>query len=225
VLYLVIIVLGLFGEAVVRGRLVVPGDPAGTAARIRAMEPLWRAGLASEFVLLICAIVLLMILYVLLRPVSRDLAMLAVVFNVVSIAVEAATTMPLVEALFPLGRAGYLQAFPSPQLDVMTMLAIRSHDYGFGVALIFFGCFCLIVGRLIFRSGFLPRAIGVLMQLAGACYLADSFALLLSPPLANRLYPYILLPALVGESSLCLWLIVRGVDAAGWEARAARGAV
>jgi hypothetical protein len=86
VLYLIIIVIGIFGEAFIRDRLVVPGDPAATAERIGASEFLWRVGIAGELVLLICAVALVLIFYVLLRPVSRELALLAVFFNLVSLA-------------------------------------------------------------------------------------------------------------------------------------------
>jgi len=218
VLYLVIVVLGFWQEAFVRDRLVVSGDAAATAVNLHAMEPLWRLGIAAEFVLLICAILVLWILYLLLRPVSRDLALLAVFLNVVSIAIEGAVAMSLIEALFPLGNAHYLEAFTPGQLQALASLAIRSHAYGFGASLIFFGCFCLVIGALISRSGYIPRLIGVLMQIAGSCYLINSFALLVAPGVANRIFPAILLPALVGESSLCLWLIVRGVDADKWRA-------
>ncbi|HEV7509542.1 MAG TPA: DUF4386 domain-containing protein [Thermoanaerobaculia bacterium] len=102
----------------------------------------------------------------------------------------------------------------------MASLSVKSHGYGFGVALIFFGCVCLILGYLIFRSGYLPKAVGVLMQLAGLSYLTDSFALILSPSFANRIFPAILVPAFVGEASLCLWLLVKGVNVGKWNARA-----
>src|SRR5436189_6455808 len=111
VLYLIIIVVGLFGEAFVRDRLIVSGDAAATAANIMSHESLWRFHIAAELFLLICAVALLLILFVLLRPVSRDLALLAVFFNLVAIIIEAAITMRLLEALFPLGNAGYLKAF------------------------------------------------------------------------------------------------------------------
>jgi Domain of unknown function (DUF4386) len=219
VLYLIIIVLGLFEEVFVRGRIIASGDATATAANIRSLESLWRAGIASEFVLLICATALTLIFFVLLRPVSKDLALLAAFFNLVSIAVEAAITLYLVEALFPLGNVEYLKAFEPRQLSALASLSIRSHGYGFGVSLIFFGCSCLVLGYLIFESGYLPGVIGVLMQIAGVSYLTNSFALLLAPDLANRLFPAILLPAFVGEASLCLWLIVRGVDVEKWRER------
>src|SRR5437870_6637281 len=216
-LYLIIIVIGLFGEAFVRDRLIVSGDAAATAANIMSHESLWRFHIAAELFLLICAITLLLILYVLLKPVSRDLALLAVFFNLVSIGIEAATTMRLLEALFPLGNAGYLKAFTPEQLYAMATLSLKSHGYGFGVSLLFFACFCLIVGYLIFRSGYLPKTIGVLMQIAGVCYLTNSFALILSPAVANQLFPAILVPASIVEASLCLWLLVKGVNVGKWE--------
>jgi hypothetical protein len=98
-LYLIIIIVGLFGEAFVRDRLIVSGDATATAVNIMSHESLWRFHIATELFLLICAIALLLILFVLLRPISRDLALLAVFINLVSIGIEAATTMYLLEAV------------------------------------------------------------------------------------------------------------------------------
>jgi len=220
VLYLIIIVVGLFGEAFVRNGIIVAGDASATAANLKSMESLWRFGIAAEFFLLICAIALTLIFYVLLRPVSRELALLVVFFSLVSIAVEATAALNLVAALFPLGNAAYLKAFAPEQLYALASLSVKSHGYGFGVALIFFGCECLVLGYLIFRSGYLPKAVGILMQIVGLSYLTNSFALLLAPDFANRIFPAILVPAFVGETSLCLWLLVKGVNMEKWELRA-----
>ena len=220
VLYLIIIVVGLFDEAFVRNRIIVSGDATATAANIRSLESLWRFGIAAEFFLLICGVALTLILFVLLRPVSRDLALLAVFFNLVSLAVEAAVQLYLLGALFPLGKAEYLRAFEPEQLYALASLSVKSHGYGFGVALIFFGCVCLIDGYLIFRSGYFPKTIGVLMAIAGLSYLTNSFALILAPTFANRIFPAILVPAFVGEASLCLWLLVKGVNVPKWKEQA-----
>lgn len=99
----------------------------------------------------------------------------------------------------------------------MAMLSIRSHTSGFGIALIFFGVECVILGSLIYRSGYMPRPIGVLMEIAGVCHVVNSFALFLSPPLSNRLFPAILIPSFVAELSLALWLHVKGVNAEKWD--------
>lgn len=220
-LYLIIIVVGLFGELGVRGRVVVSGDAVATAVNLGAMESLWRIGIAAEILLLLCATALTAIFYVLLRPVSRTLALAATCFNLVSIAIEAVSALRLIETLFPLANARYLAAFTPEQRDALAYMAVRSHGFGFAIALIFFGCVCPLLGMLIHRSGFLPRAVGVLMMIAGASYLVDGFALILAPPLADALFPWILLPALIGEGSLCLWLLFKGIDLAKWNARVA----
>jgi len=223
VLYLIIIVVGMFDEVFVRDRIVVSGDAAATAANVRSLESLWRFGIASEFLLLICAVALTLIFFVLLRPVSRDLALLATFFNLVSIAIEASAQLFLLGALFALGRAEYLGAFEPKQLAALARLSIRLHSYGFGIALLFFGCVCLVLGYLIFRSSYLPKTVGVLMQIAGWSYLANSFAMILAPSVANRIFPAILIPPFVGEASLCLWLLVKGVNVEKWTARAGGG--
>lgn len=215
VLYLLIILIGV-SEAVVRDRVVVAGDAAATAANLRSMEWLWRASAAGEFVLLLCGISLTPILYYLLRPVSRYFALLMMCLNIVSLAVEAVAGLFLVVALLPLGDAAYLRAFEPAQLEAMARMSIRLHNLGFGMALIFFGAVCVVIGSLIVRSGIVPKIIGVLMQLAGVSYLISNFAMILSPAFSNRLFPFILLPPLIGESALCLWLLIKGVDNDAW---------
>lgn len=217
VLYLVIITIGAMGEALVRGSIVVPGNAAATAANLRSMEWLWRLGVAGEVVLLVCATALAVIFYILFRPVSRHLALAAVLFNLVCIAIEGVAAISLAATLSSVSGATYLNAFAPEQLNAMAMLSIRAHTAGFGIALVFFGVECVILGYLIYRSDYMPRAIGVLMQIAGVCYVINSFALLLSPPLSSRLFPAILIPSLIAELSLALWLLVKGVNAEKWD--------
>jgi uncharacterized protein DUF4386 len=219
ILYLVIIVAGLTGEMFVRNSVIVSGDAAATAANLVASRSIWRVGIAGDLVMHLCDVGLMLVFYVLLRPVSRNLALLAVLFNLIQTAVLVANKMNLLVPLFLLGDAKYLQAFTPQQLQALSYVALRTHDYGFGVGLIFFGMVCLVVGYLIFQSGYLPKAIGVMMQIAGVCYIANSFALILYPPLASALFPFILLPPFLAELSLALWLLVKGVDTAKWAER------
>jgi hypothetical protein len=219
VLYLVIIAAGLFDEAFVREKLIVSGNATATANHVMASELLWRVSIAGDLVKLACAVALALIFYVLLRPVSKNLALLAAFFNLVSIAVEAACKLHLFAALFLLGGADYLRAFEPHQLHALAYLALKSHDRGFAISLVFFGWQCIVIGVLIFRSGYLPRILGVLMQIAGLCYLVNSFALFLSPGFAALLFPAIMIPAFVGESSVCLWFIVKGVNLPKWQER------
>jgi hypothetical protein len=218
-LYLILIVLGFFGQFVM-GRVIVSGDAAATAANITSMESLWRCGIAAEFVALVCVTALAVIYFVLLNPVSRELNLLATFLRVVGIAIEAVVTLNLIAALLPVGNATSLKAFTPGQLYALVSLALKSHSYGYGLALFFFGACFLFHGYLIFRSGFLPRVLGILIQIAGVCYLTNTFALFLAPSFADRIFPAILLPAFVGELSLCLWLLVKGVDVQRWKKQA-----
>ena len=215
-LYLITIVVGIFDEAFVKGRIIVAGDAAATAANLRSMEPLWRIGIAGEMVLLLCTVALSLLLYVLLRPVSRDLALLSQFFGLMATAVEAAYSVQLFEALFPLGHAEYLTAFSQAQRDAMTTLALRSHDVGFAICLLLFGPFFLVTGYLIFKSTYFPRAIGVLYQIAGVAYLTNGFVRILAPAFASQIFAIIVLPAFVGEVSFCLWLLLKGVKMEQW---------
>lgn len=215
-LYLAIIVAGLFGELGVRDALIVSGDAAATANRIASSEMLWRVGIAGDLFMHICDVPLLVILYFLLRPVSASLALLALLFDFVQTAVLVAGKLSLLIPLFVAGGATYLGAFEPAQLQAFSYLFIRLDSFGFGFGLIFFGCGCLATGYLIRKSGYLPAWIGVLMQLAGACYLINSFALILAPSLAHAMFPVILVPSFIGEASFCLWLLVKGVDVPRW---------
>ena len=219
-LYLIIIIFGAGQEILVRGSIIVPGDVAATAANLRSMESLWRFGIASELFLGICTIIMALTLYVLLRPVSRDLALLATFFNLVATAVELTYSLQLIEALYPLGNAEYLKAFTPEQLYALTYLATRAHGSGFGIALLFFGCFFPIAGYLIFKSGYFPKTIGILYMIPGLSYLTSSFALILAPAFADQYYFVMAGPALIGEAALCLWLLVKGVNVEQWKKRA-----
>jgi hypothetical protein len=215
VLYLIIIIAGMFGEAFRGG--FASGDAATKAATMMSMESLWRFGIAGElFMLSFCAVPLALIFFVLLRPVNRDLALLAVFFNLVSIALEAANKLHLLRSVFPLGNAESLGDFEPEQLLAMATLSVRSHDQGFVVSLIFFACECLVLGYLMARSGYMPKAIGVLMQIAGLCYLTNSFGLLLDPGLDSGIFSFVLLPVFVAEWSLCVWLLAKGIDTEKW---------
>lgn len=213
VLYLLIIAGGLFAELGVREQLIVPGDAAATAANILAREGLWRVGISVHLAYLVCALFVALILYELFRPVSRPLALLALAFNLVAIAVESVNLLNLLAPLRVLAIEG---AAPG-QAPVLAYAFARAFSGGFAVSLVFFGVFCLVAGYLIHRSSFLPRVLGWLMALAGICYLVNSFALFLAPALAAVLFPYILMPCLVAELSLALWLTVVGLDDRRWE--------
>jgi hypothetical protein len=214
ILYLIIIVAGIFGELLIKNKIIVSGDPTATASNILHYETLWRIGIASDLLMHVCDVPLMVIFYLLLKPVNKNLALIAVIFNLVQTAAMVALKVNLVQALFPLGMADYLKAFTPDQLSTLSYLSIKSDEYGFGLGLIFFGFECLILGYLIFKSDYLPKIIGVLMQIAGLCYITNSFAMIIAPNTANLLF---MLPPFIAETSFCLWLIIKGVNVPEWE--------
>jgi hypothetical protein len=218
VLYLAIIVFGAFAEGFVMNKLVGP-DAATTAHNIMASRGLWSVAVALDLVIPIIAVAGVWISYVLLSPVSRSLILLDVFFTLVSLAVEAVSKLFLLLVLPILSTTGYLHAFEPRQLEILANLALESHDLVFNIALIFFGCACLVEGYLLYKSGYFPKFIGVLMQIAGWCYLVACFAALFAPALSSLISPLILLPPLIGELSYCLWLLIKGVDIAKWNER------
>lgn len=219
-LYLIIIAFGIFGELFVRGRIIVWDDPVTTAENILASESLWRFSVAAELFYLLCAVVLAAIFYVLLRPVSKDLALVMVFFNLVAITIEATGRLHLITALTVLQDGGRLTGFDPGQVRALAYVSLRSHGRGFSISLLFFGCVCLLLGYLILRSGYLPKLLGLLMQIAGVGYLMDGFALILSPAVHGMIFPFSLMPAFVAETAFALWLLVKGVNEEKWRLRA-----
>ena len=216
-MYLAIICLGLFGEAMVRESVVVSGNAEATLQNLMASRMQWRLSIVGDLVMHILDVPLIVIMYYLLKPVDRLLALVATVANVVQTAVLAANKLTLVVPLLLLQKPGDIPA--STWEATLSFLAIRLHGYGFGIGLLFFGVACLVRGYLVFRSTYFPRTLGVLLALAGLAYLVNSVALLLAPSVAAKLFPAILAPALVGEGAFCLWLLVKGVDQSAWERR------
>lgn len=214
-LYLFIIVAGLYVEMFVRGKIIVPGDAAATAHNLSALEPLWRMGFGAEITMWVFSIFIMAVLYVLLRPVNATLALLALLFNVMDTSIEALNaTLCNFGALFLSTGGGALNAFTQQQLAALAALALRLHEYGFGAGLLFFGFVLIINGYLIARSTYFPRWLGILAAVGGACYVVNSYSVFIAPKLGDTIFPFILLPALVAELTLSLWLIFKGVDTA-----------
>ena len=219
VLYLIVIACGIFGELFARGPLIVSGDAAATANHIANSISLWRAGIASDIVMHMCDIGVMLVFYVLLSPVNRNIALFALLSNVVQTSVLVVNTLNLLLPAFLLGDAEYLKALPPEQLQALAYVSLRTHDQGFAFGLIFFGMTCIAQGYLIIRSGYLPKVLGMGMQLAGVSYLINSFAQILFPELAPRLLPVILLPPFIAEISMALWLLAKGVNLSKWHNR------
>jgi len=210
-LWLVVIAGGMAGF-LPRSRLIVRGDAAATAANILAFESVFRLAFAADLIAGVCYLGVTVLLYELLKPVSRTLSLLAASFGLAGVAIGAASSLHSLAPLLQLGRAADLTAFSAGQLQAQALLSLRMYEQGFSVSMVFFGVQCVTIGFLIVRSTILPRILGWLLAIGGSSYVISSFANFLSPPLGAWLSPWIAPAAIVGEGSLCLWLLAKGVN-------------
>ena len=208
--YLAVIAGGLFAEGMVRGSLVVPGDAAATASAILENETLWRLGLAVHLLYLVPALAVNVIVSGLFRSMEPTLARLALVFGVAAVTVEAVALVYLYVPLAVIEDGGATLA-ALEDAPALIYLATRLFATGFGFSLLLFAGFCVLIGALILRSRLVPRAIGAMMIVAGICYVVNTVALIVSPGFFKLVNPTILLPILLAELSLALWLLLKGI--------------
>ncbi|HTI88946.1 MAG TPA: DUF4386 domain-containing protein, partial [Puia sp.] len=166
-IYLVIIILGGLDEAFIRSRLIVSGDVATTSHNIMASKELFRRSIVGDLIMQVCDIPSIVIFYILLKPVSKSLSLLAAFFNLIQTAILGINKIYLLITLSFLGNEEYLKVFDPQQRHALAYLSLDLHESGYGIGLIFFGFTCLIVGYLMFRSGYFPKIVGILQIVAG----------------------------------------------------------
>lgn len=218
-LYLVNILGGAFAIGYVPAVIVVSGDPAATLHNIQAHELLYRLGLVVHIVVVSTNVPLAVIFYDLFKVVNRRVALFVAFFSLVGTAVEAANLATEFVPLSLLSSGAYSSALTNSQAQAVAFVPLNVAQESYALYSVFFSFYGLSIGYLVFRSNFLPPAIGVLLAVGATCYLTYAFATFLSPNFAAHLVPYIQLPSLVGEGSFCLWLLLAGVNVQRWSAR------
>jgi Domain of unknown function (DUF4386) len=222
-LYLVNIIAGAFAIGVVPTVLVVR-DMATTAHNIQAHELLYRLGLVAHVVVTLTNVPMALIFYELLKVVNRRLALLDVFFSLVATAIEAASLVSQFIPVVLLGSGHYRSALPPAQLHALAYLPADLSGIGYSIYTVFYGFDFVVVAYLVYKSTFLPRAIGALLAIDALTYLVNGFTTILVPGAAARLGAWAGLPTIIAEGSLCLWLLVAGVNAERWNARASGAA-
>lgn len=215
-LYLVNIVLGAIAVGFIPAALIVTDNAAATAHNIQANELLYRFGIAAHVVVTATNVPLVVIFYELFRVVNRRVTLLLVFFSLVGTAVESAS---LLNQFAPLALLNGPHAGAVADQQALSYAAVTVTGYDLGN--VFYGFYAFAIGYLVFKSTFLPRAIGVLLVIDGISYLVYSFADMLAPGFAANLVPWAQLPILPAEGSLCVWLLISGVNVRRWSERAA----
>ena len=211
--YLIVIATGLFSEVFVRQALKVSNNALATAQNIQANEMLFRWGFVADLINFVVGIPTILILYHFFKKSNKILLQIALAFVIIQTAIIAVNLLNQITPLLLLSNETYLHTFQQNQLATLSLLSLNIQAQGYGIGLVFFGFYCIIIGFIIFKTNALPKIIGVAYAIAGICYLINNFTMFLSKGFVNPLFIYLAIPIFIGELSLCLWLLIKGIDA------------
>jgi hypothetical protein len=218
ILLIVSIVAGGFGEGYLPSKMLVSGDAGATAKNIVQFQPLFRLGYVGYAIEALCDAALTALLYLLLRPAGRELALIALVMRIVATAAFAPAESWYFAALPILSGAPWLKVFLPDQLNALAYLSLKLYNTGGVVPTLFYGVAWIILGRLIFVSGYLPEWLGAVMALAGLSFVTGMLLIIVAPAWAST---YFLFPMILAMLVLTLTLFIRGVDEPVWREKAA----
>jgi hypothetical protein len=208
VMLLISFVGGALGEFFILSKLMVRNDAAATASNLRASEFLFRFGFVAYLMEAICDVALVFIFYKLLKPVHKGLAQLTVLLGMVSMITFAFAEFFYYSTTLVLADSNYLKVFSKEQLESLSYLLLRFYGHAGGLFLIFYGLASIIRGYLMFRSGYIPRWIGVLLIIGGTGFVLRTFILVLFPA---YLSDYYMMPMVFTILCMGIWFLVNGV--------------
>ncbi len=211
--YLVIFVLGIFANFFVLESLVIPGNAAATVNNITTSQSLFRIGILSFIIMVISDLLVAWALYIFLKPVNKNLSLLAAWLRLVNCSIFGLALINLISILHIVQPAEYFAVLETKFLEVQIMILLNTFSKTWLIGLIFFGIHLLILGHLILKSKYIPNILGILLIAASAGYLTDSLANFLLSNYNNYKEIFLLIvvvPGIIGELSFCLWLLFRG---------------
>jgi hypothetical protein len=197
----------------------VPNDALATAHNIQANEMLFRWGFVADLFNFVVGIPTILIMYHFLKKSNKIILQIALALVIIQTAIIAVNLLNQITPLLLLGNDTYLNTFQPNQLATLSVLYLNIQAQGYGIGLIFFGFYCILIGYVIFKTTAMPKIIGVAYALAGLCYLINSFTMFLSKGFENPLFVFLAIPIFIGELSLCLWLLIKGIDTTKLENR------
>ena len=216
-LFLFVIVCGAFAQGFISDRLIDFKDPAATASNILAHRGLFELGFTIFLIEMASQVATAALWYVLLRPVSRPIALSAAFIELAGSIIKAFARVFFIAPLWVLtGGSALLHGFTPEQVQSTALILLRTNDMGAAAAMAFFGFSSLLNGYLIFKSTFFPGWLGVLGMISGVCWL-----LFLYPPLGRAAFSITALYGLLVSVVMILWLTIRGVDEEKWRHQAA----
>lgn len=215
-LYLSMVPLGIFGIMYIPLNFIVAGDVPATIQNILADEMTFRLSIVSSLVVQLVNLILVLVLYQLLKPSTRVWASLMVIFFLVSIPISMLNDLNYVAVLMLAKGSEYLSTFTPEQQQSLAYFFLELHEKGVQISGIFWGLWLFPMGYAIFKSGYLPRILGILLMIGCFGYLFDSAVALIVPDLGLTVAQF----TFVGEILFPLWLVTKGVDVERWRERA-----
>lgn len=210
-LYLILVITGVFSIMYVSSQIIVLGDTITTAKNIHAKEFLFRAGIISDLISNTIFVLLVLVLYRMFKQVNEHQAKLMVALVVVQI-----PALFIMESLnitsLMIFKGEILQTFELNQRQDLAMLFLKINDYGTLTLEMFWGLWLLPFGILVYKSGFIPRIFGILILIAGIAYMQASFTSILFPSYSAFMSQPTLILVAIGEISITLWLLIKGVN-------------
>ena len=210
-LYLLIIVISIYGELFVRASLVDVSDIETTTDNILGSLNLWKLAIALDYLLIVSGIMLAYIYFSLFKHIGKSTVALFLFFYLVGFSIEAGSKVNLLSIQIMLEQPLYSESLDPRTLHLQVQHALSLYTYNFNLGMLMIGCGYLVLGALIRNSQMAPKAIGIMMQIAGLCYISNTLMQLVAHDVFLEISPAILLPAFIAEMSLCLWLIIFGV--------------
>jgi hypothetical protein len=211
-LYFIYLVFHIFANVIGRSKLVVFGDAAATAQNMMASAWQFRIGFVSDLISAVLFLLTAWALYVLLKPVNKNLALLFLLLNLGGVAIECFSDLFLFASSLLLSGTDYLKVFQTDQLQALSMLSLYLYKNGFTIAQIFFGAWLFPLGYLVFKSGFLPRVLGIVLMIHCATWLMTSLQFFLFPGFTA--ITYVSWPlGFIAEFGLTLWLLIMSAKA------------
>jgi len=209
-LYLIYIIITIPADALARSPLIVFGDAATTAQNIMASEWQFRIGIIGDLVSAVFFLLAAWALYVLLKPVNKDMALLFLLLNLGGVAVYSINLLNQFAAVLLLSGADYLKVFQADQLQSLAMLFLDLHHNGYWIAQIFFGAWLFPLGYLVYKSGFLPKILGIVMMIHFVGWTMTSLLFFLFPGFTTIIFVTGPL-GFISEFGITLWLLIKGV--------------
>jgi len=209
-LYLIYIVLHLSADVIGRSKIIVYGDAATTAGNIMASAGQFRVGFMLDLFAALCFLITAWALYRLLKPVNKDIALLFLLLNLAGVAIQCASDLFLLASQLVLSGSDTIKVFQPDQLQATAMSFLYLYKNGFMIAQIFYGAWLFPLGYAVFKSGFLPRILGIVLMIHCFTWLMTSILFFLFP--GFKAITYVSWPlGFIAEFGLTLWLLIKGV--------------